>query len=56
MQENTDRILTTHVGSLARPHHILDMIQARIRGHGVDDATFNPVLRKARRRDRPQAG
>jgi 5-methyltetrahydropteroyltriglutamate--homocysteine methyltransferase len=46
MQQNTDRILTTHVGSLARPHHILDMIQARIRGQAVDEAEFSAALRK----------
>jgi 5-methyltetrahydropteroyltriglutamate--homocysteine methyltransferase len=46
MQQNTDRILTTHVGSLARPHNILDMIQARTRGQAVDEAEFNAALRK----------
>jgi 5-methyltetrahydropteroyltriglutamate--homocysteine methyltransferase len=47
MQQNTERILTTHVGSLARPHHILDMIQARIRGQHVDEAEFQSALRRA---------
>jgi 5-methyltetrahydropteroyltriglutamate--homocysteine methyltransferase len=46
MQQNTDRILTTHVGSLARPHHILDMLQARIRGQNIDDNEFNATLRQ----------
>jgi 5-methyltetrahydropteroyltriglutamate--homocysteine methyltransferase len=46
MQQNTDRILTTHVGSLARPHQILDMIQARIKGEPVDEAEFSAALRK----------
>jgi 5-methyltetrahydropteroyltriglutamate--homocysteine methyltransferase len=44
MQHNTDRILTTHVGSLARPHDLLDMIQARLKGEPVDDAAFNQKL------------
>jgi 5-methyltetrahydropteroyltriglutamate--homocysteine methyltransferase len=47
MQQNTDRILTTHVGSLARPHELLDMIQARLKGRPVDEAEFNATLRKA---------
>ena len=46
MQQNTDRILTTHVGSLARPHNVLDMIQARIKGQSTDDAEFDAALRK----------
>jgi 5-methyltetrahydropteroyltriglutamate--homocysteine methyltransferase len=44
MQQNTDRILTTHVGSLARPHHLLDLIQARLRGQPVDEAAFQAML------------
>jgi 5-methyltetrahydropteroyltriglutamate--homocysteine methyltransferase len=47
MQQNTDRILTTHVGSLARPHNLLDMIQARIRHQPVDEAQFAATLRQA---------
>ena len=31
-QQNTDRIMTTHVGSLPRPHDLLDMMQARLAG------------------------
>jgi 5-methyltetrahydropteroyltriglutamate--homocysteine methyltransferase len=44
MQQNTDRILTTHVGSLARPHHILDLIQAQVRGQLSDEAELNKAL------------
>ena len=32
IQQNTDRIMTTHVGSLPRPHDLLDMMKARIEG------------------------
>jgi 5-methyltetrahydropteroyltriglutamate--homocysteine methyltransferase len=46
MQQNTDRILTTHVGSLARPHNVLDMIQARIKGQSVDEAAYSSALRR----------
>ncbi len=44
MQQNVDRILTTHVGSLARPHELLDLIQARLKGEGVDEAKFQQTL------------
>jgi 5-methyltetrahydropteroyltriglutamate--homocysteine methyltransferase len=32
IQQNTDRILTTHVGSLPRPHALLDLMKARAAG------------------------
>jgi 5-methyltetrahydropteroyltriglutamate--homocysteine methyltransferase len=47
MQQNTDRIRTTHVGSLARPHNLLDMIQSQIRGELKDEAEFERTLRKS---------
>ncbi len=31
-QQNTDRIMTTHVGSLPRPHDLLDVMKARLEG------------------------
>ena len=31
-QQNTDRIMTTHVGSLPRPHDLLDMMKAQLEG------------------------
>ena len=37
-QQNTDRILTTHVGSLPRPHDLLDMMKARLAGLSRDEA------------------
>jgi 5-methyltetrahydropteroyltriglutamate--homocysteine methyltransferase len=38
MNRSTDRILTTHAGSLPRPAELLDMIQAKERGESVDAA------------------
>lgn len=35
MTRSTDRILTTHVGSLPRPRDLLDMMKARLTGEGV---------------------
>lgn len=42
-----DRILTTHVGSLARPQEIIDMLNAMDRGEPVEDAEYNACVRKA---------
>ena len=32
LQQNTDRIQTTHIGSLPRPHKLLDLMKARFAG------------------------
>src|SRR5581483_10731051 len=47
MKHSTDRILTTHTGSLARPHALLDLMKARAGGEPVDDATYDARLREA---------
>lgn len=44
MRYSTDRILTTHVGSLPRPHDLLDLLKARLDGKATDDALFNEKL------------
>ncbi|MDH4147467.1 MAG: cobalamin-independent methionine synthase II family protein [Acidimicrobiia bacterium] len=36
MKRSTDRILTTHVGSLARPHELLDTLKERENGRRYD--------------------
>jgi 5-methyltetrahydropteroyltriglutamate--homocysteine methyltransferase len=41
------RILTTHVGSLPRPHDLLDMMKARLGGEAHDKATYDARVRKA---------
>ena len=38
MQRSTDRIYTTHVGSLARPAALLDLMRAAAAGQPVDEA------------------
>jgi methionine synthase II (cobalamin-independent) len=38
MQRSTDRIFTTHVGSLARPSALLDLMRAAAAGQPVDEA------------------
>src|SRR5215469_15367653 len=40
MKLSTERILTTHVGSLQRPRSLLDLILAKEEGRLVDVATF----------------
>jgi 5-methyltetrahydropteroyltriglutamate--homocysteine methyltransferase len=35
---STDRILTTHAGSLPRPNDVVEMVRARARGDRRDDA------------------
>ena len=40
MQRSTDRVLTTHTGSLARPAELLDLLIARDAGQPVDAARF----------------
>jgi 5-methyltetrahydropteroyltriglutamate--homocysteine methyltransferase len=47
MKRSTDRILTTHAGSLPRPPDILAMMQAKDRGGPFDRATFDARVRAA---------
>jgi 5-methyltetrahydropteroyltriglutamate--homocysteine methyltransferase len=47
IQQNTDRILTTHIGSLPRPHGLLDVMKAKYSGKPYDEAAFQQALRKA---------
>jgi 5-methyltetrahydropteroyltriglutamate--homocysteine methyltransferase len=47
VKRSTDRILTTHVGSLPRPHDLLDMMKSRSKGEGPNDETFAARVRDA---------
>lgn len=40
MHLSTDRILTTHVGSLPRPEHLADLLLQRESGNAIDEASF----------------
>ena len=42
-----DRILTTHVGSLPRPHDLLDLMKARLSGKGYDRQVYDDRVRGA---------
>jgi 5-methyltetrahydropteroyltriglutamate--homocysteine methyltransferase len=46
-QQNTDRILTTHVGSLPRPKDLLDLMKARLAGETYDRAAYDAQVRAA---------
>ncbi len=47
MKRSTDRILTTHTGSLPRPRDLLAMVRARSRGERVDEDAYQTRLRLA---------
>ncbi|HEY7216968.1 MAG TPA: cobalamin-independent methionine synthase II family protein [Candidatus Binatia bacterium] len=46
MQRSTERILTTHVGSLIRPAEIIDAMRARVNQEPHDRESFAASLRK----------
>jgi 5-methyltetrahydropteroyltriglutamate--homocysteine methyltransferase len=47
MKRSTERILTTHVGSLPRPQEVVDLIFAQDRGEAVDEGKFNETMGRA---------
>ena len=47
IQQNTNRIRTTHIGSLPRPHDLLDMMKAKFNHQPYDEAEYRARLTKA---------
>ena len=47
LQQNTDRIQTTHIGSLPRPHALLDVMKAKYAGQPYDQTTYAAMLAEA---------
>ncbi|MCY3832565.1 MAG: cobalamin-independent methionine synthase II family protein [Chloroflexi bacterium] len=47
MKTSTDRILTTHVGSMPRPQYVVDQLFAQDRDEQYDQAEFDRVMRQA---------
>lgn len=47
MKRSVDRILTTHIGSLARPKDLLDMMDAKLKGEPYDSAAYATRVRGA---------
>jgi 5-methyltetrahydropteroyltriglutamate--homocysteine methyltransferase len=44
LQQNTDHIQTTHIGSLPRPHNLLDLLKAKYSGQPYDKSKLESVL------------
>lgn len=47
LQQNTDRIQITHIGSLPRPHRLLDAMKAKYSGEPYDETACREFLRGA---------
>ncbi len=47
LQQNDGRIQTTHIGSLPRPHHLLDQLKGKFSGKPFDEKAFEAALRQA---------
>src|SRR6267154_873122 len=47
MKKSTDRILTTHVGSLPRPADLLDVVEAKEQGKPIDERAHAARVRSA---------
>src|SRR5262249_30764164 len=47
MKRSTDRVLTTHVGSLPRPADLLDVVRAKEEGKPIDEKAHAARLREA---------
>ena len=47
LQNNTDRILTTHIGSLPRPHDLLDILKARLTKQPYEEKAYQALLAKS---------
>ena len=56
MQRSTERILTTHVGSLARPHDLLEVMREKEHGRPYDPARFTEMVTEAVARRGAPAG
>lgn len=47
LQQNTDRIQTTHIGSLPRPHDLLDLMRLKFAGKPYDEAKLEALITKS---------
>jgi 5-methyltetrahydropteroyltriglutamate--homocysteine methyltransferase len=47
IQQNTNRIQTTHIGSMPRPHALLDIMKLKYSGKPYDQAAYDATLTKA---------
>jgi 5-methyltetrahydropteroyltriglutamate--homocysteine methyltransferase len=47
IQNNADRIQTTHIGSLPRPHDLLDLMKAKLNRQPYDEKAYQALLAKS---------
>jgi 5-methyltetrahydropteroyltriglutamate--homocysteine methyltransferase len=47
IQQSTDRIQTTHIGSLPRPHNLLDVMKRKFSGQPYDQGEYDAAVRDA---------
>jgi 5-methyltetrahydropteroyltriglutamate--homocysteine methyltransferase len=47
IQQNIDRIRTTHIGSLPRPHALLDLMKAKFNGLAYDEKLYQETITKS---------
>jgi len=47
LQQNTDHVQTTHIGSMPRPHNLLDLLKAKYTGQSYDENKLAVVLKQA---------
>ena len=47
IQQNSDRIQTTHIGSLPRPHPVLDLMKAKLNGQPYDQKVYDATIAQA---------
>jgi 5-methyltetrahydropteroyltriglutamate--homocysteine methyltransferase len=47
LQQNKNRIQTTHIGSLPRPHAVLDLLKAKLAGQPYDAKALDTTIAKA---------
>jgi 5-methyltetrahydropteroyltriglutamate--homocysteine methyltransferase len=47
LQQNNGHIQTTHIGSLPRPHDLLDLLKAKYSGQTYDESRLNSVLTRS---------
>jgi 5-methyltetrahydropteroyltriglutamate--homocysteine methyltransferase len=47
IQQNIDRIRTTHIGSLPRPHELLDLMKAKFNGLSYDQQLYDATVAKS---------
>jgi 5-methyltetrahydropteroyltriglutamate--homocysteine methyltransferase len=47
IQQNTDHIQSTHIGSLPRPHDLLDLMKAKYSGEPYDQARLDAVIARS---------